>query len=234
MQVIAHRCNFKDTIEVACRHGVDLVEADLRVCRDKVVLNHDAVPARLTGNILDLLKPISRLPFRQLDAILSRAGLSLLSLEKLAEDSSFNSPMVFDIKGVAAVSEPMIDALQHYRKPHMVAVRSLSALQSLVERGVEDPKSIVMFLYPGLQWQLKRCVEMGVGAVRLWEAKVTPQAVDQLHNMGVKVWVTMGSILKTGDSSEARLRKVAICGADAVLLDDVEEGVRVIRGNELR
>ena len=228
--MIAHRCGTDrypeitlDSARFSAELGADYVEMDIRFTKDNIpVIAHDPDTGRLYGRdarICDLTAgEFTNLRNKQ------HPWHRAFTLEEALGE--IRTPILFHIKE-SRIAEIMgyIDRLSDRRR----IVMGVQLVEDAALLRAEYPGTEILAFMPGPE-QAEAFAQVGSGIIRLWEAWVTPERVDQIHRLGCKVWVMAGiSGCSTGYTSPERLLEWRALGVDGILLNEVDAAWRLLR-----
>ena len=225
LKLIAHRGASKvrpdNTLESLCyaaQIGADAVECDVRPTKDgKYVIFHDGNLARLAG----IPQTAEELTYEEMKAALAKAGRGLLTLDELIDGYRERVPVLLHIK-MNEPDEAFAEKIGRAPVDFICGVQSAAALSTM--RRVRPAERILAFM-PSKE-QYRAFSEGGAGILRLWQqwlGEITPEEVRRVHRG--EVWI-MAWKNDTMDGDEESLELAERLGADGMLLNDIELGLR--------
>ena len=228
MKLIAHRGaslvrqeNSVESLTYASELGAYAVECDLRQTKDGVyIIYHDDTLERLTG----ASKKVAEITYSEMKVRLKEKGYRLLSFAELEKMYHGSAPILLHIK-FNVICDNLARRLAQSPLSLICGVQSVQAAEKMSE--FLPPDKILAFLPE--ESQLDAFVSKGAGIIRLWEHwlnRITPQAVKRRHS--VTVWIMACDEKGNMNGSKTSLERVASMGADGMLLNDIELGIRWI------
>ncbi|MEA4823933.1 MAG: glycerophosphodiester phosphodiesterase family protein [Clostridiaceae bacterium] len=225
MKLIAHRGaskvkmeNTLESLSYAASIGADAVECDVRPTKDgKYVIFHDGNLERLAG----VPRTVEELTYAEMKDILSHARRGLMTLDELIDGYRETTPVLLHIK-MNAPDDLFAERIGRAPVDFICGVQTIEALKTM--RKVRPSERILAFMPEA---GLYRAFSAGgAGILRLWQQwlpALAPETVKRVHPG--EVWVMSW---KDGmmDGDEESLDEISRLGADGVLLNDIELGLR--------
>lgn len=235
MKIIAHRGyssrhpeNSVESFEAAIAAGADFVETDVRMTSDGVlVCSHDPDLQRIAGRETT----IADTTVDALEAVVLPHGGRILRLAAVLTHLLGRAPVMLDVKiDGDAQRRAIIDCVAAAGMTANVVygVRSAAHAHALIA----DDARFDRLAMPAEPAMIDDFPDDGLVGVRLWEDQVDEAAMARIRRRGLPVWVTAGH-RKAGEApgfvTAERLQRLQALGVDAVLVNDVELAVGILR-----
>lgn len=227
MKLIAHRGaslshpeNSIESLICAAELGADLVECDVTHLSDGTyVMYHDNNLKRLTG--VDQF--VTDITFGEFHALMERHGHTAVTFKDLLDKYSCNTPVLLHIK----MPVPGEDFLQMIRETSVPFIFGVITEEAAKQVSKHFPPERILAFMPN-KTDAETFFSSGCGIIRLWEnwlREITPADIKK-KCPGAQVWIMSRDENRSLNGSVESLEKCLSLGADGVLLNDIELGLR--------
>lgn len=230
--LVAHRGGTEQypqlTVE-ASKHslsnGADFVEIDIRYTKDRVpVICHDDNGKSLFG-ISDRITDLTVEDFTKLHYV-DKPEYKAFTLEKFLDSGVF--PVLFHVKSDEMELDPIMELIQEkgYGNRVVMGVGSPAQVKYLKKNYAYVP---VLAFAPKKEI-LPFCADEGADILRLWEPWTDQKAIEEIHDMGKKVWIMTGAPHDgtVGYTKSENLQKFLLMGADGLIVNEVQWARKVL------
>jgi hypothetical protein len=180
---------------------------------------HDNSLKRLTG----VDSPLTGVTFPEFESLLEAHNRPVVTFRELLDKYKCATPVLLHIK-MAEPAEDFLEIIRETKVPFVFGVISEKAAK-LVSRYF-PPERILAFMPDKTDAEV--FFRAGCGIIRLWEhwlGEITPVMVKE-KCPGAMVWIMSRDANKSMNGSAESLEKCFTLGADGVLLNDIELGIR--------
>jgi len=227
MKIIAHRGaslkfreNSIDALLFAAKIGAYAVECDLRQTKDKqYVIFHDKNLMRMAGvdlNVADITLP-------EMKQHLQNAGYDLLTLNVLGEKYKPKTPVLLHIK-ITDADENLAYLLKNTGIDFICGLTGAETVKHF--NKIFDKDRILAFM--GDKNDAQSYLDNGAGIIRLWEQWISNINIGDIKKLPEKpeVWIMANNNFTGNNGSNESLNYFHDLGADGVLINDVELGIK--------
>ncbi|MDQ4036740.1 MAG: glycerophosphodiester phosphodiesterase [Chloroflexota bacterium] len=197
-------------VQLAISHGLDFVEVDVHLSRDRhLVVHHDAVIMDGNGDQV----PITALSAAELSQVPKGSGQSVPRLEEVLELAGGRIGVYVELKALGT-GNAMGALLAHRRtNPELIVGSFSTALVTEARDAAPNEPRSVMFADASIPTMIETCRSVDARYAHPCQRPVTAAAIRRLHAAGL--WVMTPH---TNEVAEAERFRDA--GADLVASDD--------------